>query len=133
MRRHNFVFLILMSGALLWAGLLLTACDSSTPELPAPERLDATGADGAVRLSWEAIDAFGADGYHLYRDTAEIATADAGLRLGEERQPDTLLVDTTVTNGTIYYYRVAAVSENGRESPLSPEVRVTPFPQPTRP
>ena len=43
---------------------------------------------------------------------------------------ETSFADTTVQNGTKYYYRVTSVNPNGAESASSGEVEKTPFSDP---
>ena len=98
---------------------------SATPQAPittAPTGLTATSGNASVTLSWTAPT--GAVSYAVYRGTT------AG---GESTTPiasniaTTSYTDTTVTNGTMYYYEVAAV-DSGGTSPLSNEASATPEP-----
>ena len=75
------------------------------------------GGDSSVRLSWSAPSSDGGSpvtGYRLYRGTT------AG---GESRTPiadhvtSRSFTDTSVANGTTYYYRVAAVNAQGTSPP----------------
>lgn len=87
---------------------------------PAPVGLQAVAGDALVALSWSAVD--GATGYMIYwNTTGNVTTASnwtgpitsAAINLGE------------LTNGTTYFYRVAAVNASG-EGPMSAEVSATP-------
>jgi cellulose 1,4-beta-cellobiosidase len=78
-----------------------------------------------VSLTWTA--AGGAQAYNLYRGTAsngetQLAPGIAG----------TSYVDTAVTNGTTYYYKIAGTNANG-EGALSNEVNATPNAAPVPP
>ncbi len=84
----------------------------------APIGLTATGGNGQVSLSWTASS--GATGYYVKRATtsgAEVQTASVGT---------TTYTDTTVTNGTTYYYEVSAYNSYGA-SGNSNEVNATPL------
>jgi len=99
---------------------------SSAPTVPtAPQSLAATAGSGSVSLSWAAPASNGGaaiTGYNVYRGTS------AG---GESATPvatnvtATSFTDTGLTNGTTYYYTVAAVNSAGI-SPQSNEASATP-------
>src|SRR5262249_14199914 len=82
----------------------------------APSGLAASASSALVHLSWTAPTSDGGialTGYKVYRGTSpggESFLADAGT--------STAYDDTTVSNGTTYYYRVSAVNAVG-EGPLS--------------
>ncbi len=85
-----------------------------------PAGLSAVGGNAQVALSWAA--ASGALSYNVYRGTAtggESGTAIASADL------NTSYTDTTVTNGTTYYYKVAAVDVAGT-SGMSNEASAAP-------
>jgi len=91
------------------------------PPVPsAPSGLTATGGSGQVSLSWTA--GSNATSYNVYRGSS------AG---GESATPiatnvtNTSLVDSSVTNGTTYYYKVASVNSAGT-SVQSNEASATP-------
>ncbi len=88
----------------------------------APQGLSAAKPDeGQVALTWLANGEPDLDGYNVYRGTAPAPT-DVLTTTGAA---DTTFTDTTVDNGTTYYYAVSAVNVSGQESPLSNEVEVT--------
>jgi fibronectin type 3 domain-containing protein len=91
------------------------------PSLPAvPTGVTAAGASGSVTVSWSAVS--GATSYKIYRSTTsggEGSTAYATVTSG------TSYTDTAVTNGTPYYYTVAAVNASGT-SAQSSQVSATP-------
>ena len=87
---------------------------------PANVRVQGTPAPGCV-LTWYSVSE--ATDYNVYRSTSGTFGADPLATLSAE---DTYTyTDTTVTAGTTYYYKVAAVNGNG-EGPLSAAVSGTP-------
>jgi fibronectin type 3 domain-containing protein len=99
---------------------------SSAPTVPtAPQSLAATAGSGSVSLSWAAPASNGGaaiTGYNVYRGTSpggESATPVAA------NVTTTSFTDTALTNGTTYYYTVAAVNSVGT-SPQSNEASATP-------
>jgi fibronectin type 3 domain-containing protein len=85
-----------------------------------PPSLTANPGDGKVFLSWGT--ASGASTYNVYRGTTmggESTTAIATLI------STTSFTDSTVTNGTTYFYIVKGVNTNGT-GPASPEASATP-------
>jgi uncharacterized protein (DUF1800 family) len=85
---------------------------SAKPVLPpppgAPGGFSASAGNATVTLNWNAV--AGALSYNVFRGLTTNGQGDVPLATGI-----TLLtwVDTTVTNGTTYYYKVAAVSASG--------------------
>ncbi|MGA2256994.1 MAG: fibronectin type III domain-containing protein [Thermoguttaceae bacterium] len=86
----------------------------------APAQLLAVPANGQVTVSWNAP--VGAETFNIYRGTAPGGEGATPLVTGVT---GTAFVDTTVTNGTEYYYRVTAV-DTGGESPASAESSALP-------
>lgn len=108
------------------------AAASATPitvgwklSFPAAPMLSATAGDGQVSLTWSAVD--GAQSYTVYRGTAPGA---------ESALPPILVstsyVDSGLTNGRTYYYKVTATNANG-EGSASNEVSATPNATPAAP
>jgi len=95
---------------------------SATAEAPipaAPTSLTATPGNAQVSLSWPSSS--GATSYSIYRGTSsggESTTAIASVTT-------TTYVNTGLTNGTLYYYKVTAVNSTGA-SGYSPEASATP-------
>jgi hypothetical protein len=87
----------------------------------APTNLAASTASGQVALTWAA--STGATGYNVYRGTA--AGQESTIPLNSSTLTGTSYTDTTVTNGTTYYYVVKAVDSAG-SSAASNEVTATP-------
>lgn len=84
-----------------------------------PSNLTATAGDSQVTLSWIAVD--GATSYNVKRST----TAGGTYTTIASNVTDTSYIDTSVTNGTTYYYVVTAVNADG-ESSNSNEASATP-------
>jgi fibronectin type 3 domain-containing protein len=84
---------------------------------PAPANLGATAGNAQVALTWGA--STGATAYHVKRSTVSGAETQIAAQSG------TSYTDTTVTNGTKYFYVVSAVNATG-ESANSNEVNATP-------
>lgn len=92
--------------------------------VPAPPSLNSvTGGSGRVALQWSPPASDGGSavtGYDIYRGTASGAEA----LLTQVGNNVTSYTDTSVTNGTTYYYKVSAVNAVG-ESALSNELSAT--------
>jgi len=113
-----------------------TAFSSAPPTAPpsvklptAPQRLTATAANSAVKLTWAAPTGNGGAtvSYRLYRGMSaggEILLASGLTTTG--------VTDAGITNGTTYYYRVTATNAAG-EGPASNEVSARPFGVPGAP
>ncbi len=103
----------------------LSAQVSATPRsntLPAPGNLTASPGDALVTLKWSAVNT--AASYNVYRGTAAGGESATPIATG---LTTTMFADTSVTNGTKFFYKVAAV--NGAiTSPLSNETSATPAP-----
>ena len=96
-----------------------TATPMAAPTAPAPPlNLTATGGNQQVSLAWTA--STGASSYHVKR-----AATNGGPYTTVASPAGTSYTDTSVTNGTTYYYVVTAVSSNG-ESANSNQASATP-------
>ncbi len=103
---------------------------SATPQAAAtvpgaPTGLAATGGNASVALSWTAPSSNGGSaitGYNVYRGTTAGGEASTPIA---SNVPGTSYTDTTVTNGTKYYYTVAAVNAVGTGA-ASNETSATP-------
>jgi fibronectin type 3 domain-containing protein len=107
----------------------LSAKPQSTATVPgAPTLTSATAGNASVALAWSAPASNGGSaitGYRIYRSTAsETLYTSVGLVTG--------YTDTGVTNGTTYYYKVAAVNAIGMGS-LSNELSAKPQSVPSAP
>ena len=85
----------------------------------APGGLTATAGNGQVSLSWKASS--GATSYDLLRGTSS-----GGETLVDSGLTGTSFADTGLSNGTTYYYEVAAVGNSGIVSYNSTEASATP-------
>ncbi|MES2527358.1 MAG: fibronectin type III domain-containing protein [Bdellovibrionota bacterium] len=100
-------------------GTTVTSAESSKKTATgAPVGLIASATPGQVGLNWTAT--AGATTYNVYRGTSSGA-----LTLLSPGVSGTAYMDTTVTNGTTYFYTVSA--DNGTESAQSSEVSVRPI------
>jgi len=99
--------------------VVITANDGSA--LPAaPQGLQAVAGDALVSLSWSPVD--GATGYMIYWNTTGNVTTSSNWT-GPITSTQANL--GSLTNGTTYYYRVAARNASG-DGPLSIEASATP-------
>jgi fibronectin type 3 domain-containing protein len=86
----------------------------------APAGLKATAGNAQASLTWSA--ASGASSYNVYRGTSAGGEGATAVATGITAKSYT---NTGLTNGTKYFYKVAAVNANGT-SPLSNEASATP-------
>jgi WD40 repeat protein len=110
--------------SLLFAAGCATTGGAPDPTIPSPTSLSAAAGDGAVALSWSAPTGAAVTGYQVYRST----TAGAGYTLLTTTSlgaQTTTYTDSTVVNGTTYYYVVRTVTADG-QSDDSGEVSATP-------
>ncbi|MBW3623933.1 MAG: S8 family serine peptidase [Armatimonadetes bacterium] len=113
-----------LSGKTVTGGRLNLSDIIVPPTAPAaPTNLAAVPGDNKVSLSWTA--SAGATGYNVYRSTTEGVAVSAENQINTTVVTDTAFSDTTVTNGTAYFYVVTAVNLVG-ESANSVEVSATP-------
>jgi len=104
---------------------------TATPEagvvvVPPPGDLTAAGGDGRVDLTWTApTDTSGVSGYAVYRSTTS-GSGYARLNATLVAVGTNAYSDTTVTNGTPYYYVVRSVAPGAQESANSNEAHATP-------
>ena len=88
-------------------GTLSSEVNASTP-LPAPDNLSASGANNTITLTWNSVS--GATSYTLYWDNVS--------GIDNSDTPITPITNDNYThsnmdNGSIYYYKVAAVNSSG--------------------
>ena len=98
---------------------------NAAPPSP-PTNVEATSQDGAVALTWDGAAA--TDEYRVYRTTSSTSGV-SGSPVSDAPLTESTFTDSSVENGTQYYYRVTAVGEGGESDPSS-EVTVRPFPTP---
>jgi fibronectin type 3 domain-containing protein len=104
--------------------LVLSPADAPTT----PSGLSATVSSGNVALSWSASTGTGTITYSVYRST----TSGSGYSLLTSGLSSTSYSDSSVANGTNYYYEVTATNSNGT-SGYSSEVSATPMSAPLAP
>ncbi|MEO7101160.1 MAG: LamG-like jellyroll fold domain-containing protein [Luteolibacter sp.] len=92
---------------------------------PVPANFTATSGNGLVTLTWTASS--GATSYNIKRSTTD---GSGYLTIGTSASAT--YADSTVTNGTAYYYVVTAVGANG-ESAASAQASATPLAPPAAP
>ncbi|SVC75446.1 uncharacterized protein METZ01_LOCUS328300, partial [marine metagenome] len=87
-------------------GTLSSEVNASTP-LPAPDNLSASGANNTITLTWNSVS--GATSYTLYWDNVS--------GIDNSDTPITSITNdythSNMDNGSIYYYKVAAVNSSG--------------------
>lgn len=108
---------------------VLTTAVSSFPMDARPSqplRLSANGSYRRVNLSWTVNVEADLAYYILYRETLSSFTPTRQDSIATVFRPDTTYTDTTVVNGTTYYYKIAAVDSLGGESSVSPEASALP-------
>lgn len=107
---------------------IASATTAGTPGIPpAPSGLAAAAGSGQVTLTWTA--APGATSYNLYRGMVSGGEGDVPRATGII---GTGYVDTALTNGVAYFYKVTAINGAG-VSLLSSEASATPVAAPTAP
>ncbi len=105
--------------------MAVTTVTGGTDILPpgAPAGLNAIGSEGNVALDWDDNTEPDLDGYRVFRST----TSGAGYApIGPALIGVSDFQDTTVVNGTTYFYLVTAVDTTGNEGAASAEASATP-------
>ena len=89
-----------------------TLAQASTIGVPVPSGLGASDGIGRVALSWSAVDDDDLIGYNVYRATRPDQTFEQLQGDGSDAFTTgrTSFVDSTVTAGELFYYKVAAVT-----------------------
>ena len=139
--RLSYVFRVTVIIGLLTG--LLVACDPPMQPAPGPQPgpdpqapgqvtgLTVTAGNAQVTLNWTAV--AGATSYRVYRGTTagtRTALTSAG---GTPADPtETSFINTTLTNGTAYFYSVSAINAGG-EGAQSTEASATPMAAVTAP
>jgi fibronectin type 3 domain-containing protein len=107
---------------------------SGSPDITAPAvplNLSLTTGDGQVALTWRQNKEIDFLRYRIYQSTAPDAVVQADSSI--TNISDTTAIITGLTNGTAYYFRVAAVDTAWNVSLFSNEVSTTPFVLPSMP
>lgn len=104
---------------------LNASASSNTPlAIPAaPTGLTATASVSQVALNWAVSPVNAAQGYSMLRSTASGGPYTSIASWTDRTNPQ--YIDTKVTNGTTYYYVVAAINQSGT-SPNSEQASATP-------
>lgn len=112
-------YIVVRANNAVGAGTTITSAESSKKTMTtAPVGLVASATPGTVGLNWTATT--GATSYNVYRGTTS-----GSLTLLTSGVSSNAYADTTVANGTTYFYAVSA--DNGTESAQSAEVSVRPI------
>jgi len=99
----------------------------------APRTLTATPGIAQASLSWGGVTALDLRGYNIYRSTSPSVSLTAANRIAQTTGAGTTYVDTGLSNGTTYYYRVVAADHFGYESASLVEVSASPAADTTAP
>jgi hypothetical protein len=91
--------------------------------LSVPSNFTATAGDGSVSLDWDDNAEVSLAGYNLYR---AFFSGSSYIKIHTTPLTSSNYTDTTVNNGTTYYYIVKATDNAGNESESSIEVSATP-------
>jgi hypothetical protein len=102
--------------------------------IPSPASPAASGGDNKVRLSWTKDYTYSGEisSYNIYRSTT--AGTYGSTPYAVSAGTGTSYTDTSVVNGTVYYYKITSVISTGTsttdETPVSfvPEISATPHP-----
>ena len=105
-------------------GLFTEEPDTEAPV--APTALAATGGDDIVTLTWTPSTSTDAIGYLVYRGLEPSVLNEGEIVSGAAPITGATYTDTTVSNGTTYFYAVVAVDLAGNESEASNEVFAVP-------
>jgi hypothetical protein len=97
----------------------VTGCGGGTSQMPYKVVIQAT-ANHVVDLSWKASTSSDVTGYNLYR-SPDGAT---WKKINPSLIASTLYADSTVANGSTYYYAATAVDLYGHESSKSTPIKV---------
>ncbi len=98
--------------------------DTTPPEAPTGLHVFLVEGGGALRLTWDENTEDDLAGYNIYRSLQN----GSGFELIniEGLVTSASYLDTGLTNGTTYYYKITAVDESSNESPFSDTVHNTP-------
>jgi subtilase family serine protease len=107
------------NGANLLADLAPVVVATTPP--PAPASLTAVAGNAAVTLNWSASS--GATSYNVYRGTASGNEGTIPIAAGIVA---TAFVDSSVTNGVTYFYKVSATNSSGTSALSTVEASATP-------
>ncbi|MCB0263073.1 MAG: right-handed parallel beta-helix repeat-containing protein [Calditrichaeota bacterium] len=90
-----------------------------------PQDLTASPTTDQILLKWNAVKDVNIHKYNIYRDMTSPAVTLIDSVVGSAPL-DSFYLDTNVTPGQLYYYRVTAVSNTGNEGVFSNEILMSP-------
>ncbi|HZW81557.1 MAG TPA: putative Ig domain-containing protein [Candidatus Deferrimicrobiaceae bacterium] len=96
----------------------VTGCGGGTSEESYKVAVQAT-AEHVVDLSWKASTSSDVSGYNIYRGS----TATTMTKVNASPIASTAYTDSSVANGSTYYYATTAVDTEGKESSKTPAVK----------
>jgi hypothetical protein len=98
--------------------------DAAVDTLSDVTNLSAEAGDASVTLSWDSVD--GATGYIVFKGTNPVGSGEQ-YNLPEEELGDVTTYEVTgLTNGTTYYFSVAAMNDQALSESYGQEVSATP-------
>ncbi|MFH2049392.1 MAG: FG-GAP-like repeat-containing protein, partial [bacterium] len=107
-----------------YSSLKIFTHDYIVQNIQSPHNLTVTPGNQQITLQWDANTESDLAEYRIYRDTSSPASTLIDSVVGTP--PDTFYIDTDLTNGQTYYYRITAVDDAGNESEFSSEVSTFP-------
>jgi hypothetical protein len=118
---HLYSFMYNGTNLTLLADRLLSIDSALADVLPFPTGITAQALSASsICISWNAVSK--ASGYNVYRSSSEEGTYS---KVNAELIPGNNYTDTELMFGTTYYYKLASVGANGRESQKSGPVEET--------
>ena len=78
-----------------------------------PSQVDAIAGDGLIILSWAAGDEYDLEGHIIYRSTDSTFVPSSGDSIATVLLPTVSYVDSGLTTGVSYYYRLSAYDSGG--------------------
>ncbi|MCS5574343.1 MAG: PQQ-binding-like beta-propeller repeat protein, partial [Pseudomonadales bacterium] len=82
----------------------------------------ALSGDGRITLSWASGDEYDLVGYIIYRNTDSTFTPESNDSIAAVMFPAVAYIDSGLTTGLAYYYRLSSFDEGGNISPVSEQV-----------
>jgi hypothetical protein len=95
------------------AGVSFTSNASNSPASSTATGTGVAGTSYSVNLSWNASTSPNVTGYNVYRRSG---TGGSFSRINTVLDPNTLYLDTSVSDGLTYYYETTAVNSTNEES-----------------
>lgn len=111
------------------AGGNISSPSAQTFEIPldltppnSPEGFIIESGENQVELSWNPNTEGDLDYYSIYRSLNEVFTVDSSSLYNSMEPPLSSFLDTSLNNGSLYYYYLTATDTTGNESDMSPMV-----------